>query len=36
LTAKLIKLTLKVDRPQLPAEDIKQLQAAQTNNKSSE
>jgi arylsulfatase len=36
LTAKLNKLTLKVDRPQLSAADIKQLQAAQTNNKFSE
>jgi len=35
-TGKLNKLTLKVDRPQLSAADIKQLQAAQTNNKSSE
>ncbi len=36
LTAKLDKLTIKVDRPQLSAEDIKKLSAAQRNNKSSE
>jgi arylsulfatase len=36
LTAQLNKLTLKVDRPQLSAADIKKLQAAQTNNSSSE
>ncbi|MFC1688595.1 arylsulfatase [Pseudomonadota bacterium] len=36
LTAKLDKLTIKVDRPQLSPEDIKKLQAAQRNNKSSE
>jgi arylsulfatase A-like enzyme len=35
-TGKLNKLTLKVDRPQLSAEDIKKLEAAQTNNSSSE
>jgi arylsulfatase len=35
-TGKLNKLTLKVDRPQLSEADIKKLQAAQTNNKSSE
>ena len=36
LTAKLNKLTLVVDRPQLSAADIKKLQTAQTNNSSSE
>jgi len=36
LTAKLKKLTLKVDRPQLSPADIKKLQAAQRNNKVSE
>jgi len=36
LTAKLDKLTLKVDRPQLSAADIKKLEAAQRNNSSSE
>ncbi len=36
LTAKLDKLTIKVDRPQLSPEDIKKLRAAQRNNKSSE
>jgi hypothetical protein len=36
LTAKLDKLTLKVDRPQLSPADISKLQAAQRNNKSSE
>ncbi len=36
LTAKLNKLTLKVDRPQLSPEDIKKLEAATRNNKSSE
>jgi arylsulfatase len=36
LTAKLNKLTLKVDRPQLSPADIKKLESAQTNNKSSE
>jgi hypothetical protein len=30
LTAKLNKLTVKVDRPQLSPEDIKKLQAAMT------
>ncbi len=35
-TGTLNKLTLKVDRPQLSAEDIKKLEAAQTNNSSSE
>ena len=35
-TGKLTKLTLKVDRPQLSAEDVKRLQAAQRNNKASE
>lgn len=36
LTAKLNKLTIKVDRPQLSPEDIKKLRAAQRNNKISE
>ena len=36
LTAQLNKLTLKVDRPQLSPADVQKLQAAQTNNKSSE
>jgi arylsulfatase len=36
LTAKLDKLTIKVDRPQLTQEDIKKLEDAQRNNKSSE
>jgi len=36
LTAKLNKLTIKVDRPQLSADDIQKLQAAQRNNKMSE
>jgi len=36
LTAKLNKLTVKVDRPQLSQEDIKKLQDAQRNNSSSE
>jgi len=36
LTAKLDKLTIKVDRPQLSEEDIKKLQSAQRNNSSSE
>jgi len=36
LTAKLEKLTLKVNRPKLSPEDIKKLQAAQRNNKASE
>lgn len=36
LTAKLDKLTLVIDRPQLSDADIKKLQAAQTNNSSSE
>ena len=36
LTAKLIKLTLKVDRPKLSPEDVKKLEAAMRNNKSSE
>ena len=35
-TAKLNKLTIKVDRPQLSPEDIKKLQAAMRNNKLSE
>jgi arylsulfatase A-like enzyme len=36
LTAKLDKLTIKVDRPQLSQEDIKKLEEAQRNNKQSE
>ena len=36
LTAKLNKLTIKVDRPQLSQEDIKKLEDAQRNNKMSE
>jgi arylsulfatase len=36
LTAKLDKLTIKVDRPQLSEADIKKLQTAQKNNSSSE
>jgi len=36
LTAKLNKLTIKVDRPQLSPEDIRKLEAAQRNNKLSE
>jgi hypothetical protein len=36
LTAKLSKLTIKVDRPQLTPEDVKTLEAAMRNNKSSE
>jgi arylsulfatase A-like enzyme len=36
LTCKLNKLTIKVDRPQLSADDIKKLEAAQRDNKSSE
>jgi len=36
LTAKLDKLTLKVNRPQLSPEDIKKLESAQRNNKTSE
>ena len=36
LTAKLNKLTLKIDRPQLSPDDIKTLEAAMRNNKSSE
>jgi hypothetical protein len=36
LTAKLNKLTIKVDRPTLSPEDIKKLEAAQRNNKASE
>ncbi|WP_390621946.1 arylsulfatase [Rubinisphaera italica] len=36
LTAKLNKLTLKIDRPQLSPDDIKKLEAAMRNNKSSE
>ena len=36
LTAKLNKLTIKVDRPQLSPEDISKLQQATRNNKASE
>jgi len=36
LTAKLHKLTIRVDRPQLSPEDIQKLEAAERNNKSSE
>jgi arylsulfatase len=36
LTAKLHKLTIKVNRPQLSPEDVKNLEAAQRNNKISE
>jgi arylsulfatase A-like enzyme len=36
LTARLDKLTLKVDRPQLSPEDVKKLETAMRNNKSSE
>ena len=36
LTAKLNKLTIKVDRPQLSPEDVKKLEAAQRNNAVSE
>jgi len=36
LTAKLNKLTIKVDRPQLSPADVKKLEAAQRNNKVSE
>ncbi len=36
LTAKLNKLTVKMDRPQLSPEDIKKLEAASRNNKASE
>jgi arylsulfatase len=36
LTAKLNKLTIKVDRPQLSPEDIKRLETAMRNNKMSE
>jgi arylsulfatase len=36
LTAKLNKLTIKIDRPQLSPEDIQKLAAAQRNNKMSE
>jgi len=35
-TGKLNKLTVKVDRPQLSLEDIKKLEAAARNNKTSE
>jgi arylsulfatase len=36
LTAKLVKLTLKVDRPELTKPDIEKLQAAQRENKASQ
>ena len=36
LTAKLNKLTIKVNRPQLSPDDIQKLEAAMRNNKSSE
>lgn len=36
LTAELIKLTIKVDRPKLSPEDIKKLEEATRNNKTSE
>ena len=36
LTAKLNKLTIKVDRPQLSPEDIKKLMVAQRNKKANE
>jgi hypothetical protein len=36
LTARLNKLTIKVDRPQLSPEDVKKLETAMRNNKSSE
>ena len=36
LTAKLNKLTLKVDRPQLSPEDIKKLEAAEREHKASQ
>ncbi len=36
LTAKLNKLTVKIDRPQLSPEDLKKLEAAMRNNKASE
>jgi arylsulfatase A-like enzyme len=36
LTAKLNKLTIKIDRPQLTPDDIKKLEAAQRNNRASE
>lgn len=36
LTAKLNKLTIRVDRPQLSPEDISKLQQATRNNKASE
>ena len=35
-TGKLNKLTIKVDRPKLSPDDIKELQAAQRDNKMSE
>ena len=36
LTAKLDKLTIKIDRPQLSPDDIAKLEAAMRNNKSAE
>ena len=36
LTAKFNKLTIKIDRPQLSPEDIRKLEGAQRNNKTSE
>ena len=36
LTAKLNKLTIKIDRPKLSPEDVKKLATAMRNNKSSE
>ncbi len=36
LTAKLNKLTITIDRPQLSPEDIEKLEKAQRNNQSSE
>lgn len=35
-TGKLSKLTVKMDRPQLSPEDVKKLEAAMRNNKTSE
>jgi hypothetical protein len=35
-TGKLDKLTIKVDRPQLSPDDVKRLEQAQRNNKTSE
>lgn len=36
LTAKLHKLTIRIDRPQLSPEDVKKLEAAARNNRMSE